>query len=93
MTLQNYQTGQQLYSLVFGLASHFNSSPTQKCGRQNFECVDLLSQQYSSPVTGSLEMKLLLTFFYQVRIQDLVKGGAPGSEADSCRRSKAESCE
>ena len=64
MTLQNYQTGQQLYSLVFGLASHFNSSPTKKCGRQNFECVDLLFQQYSSPVTGSLEMKLLLTFFY-----------------------------
>ena len=29
----------------------------------------------------------------QVRIQDLVKGGAPASEAENCRRSKAESCE
>ena len=27
----------------------------------------------------------------QVRIQDLVKGGAPASEAESCRRSGAES--
>ena len=26
----------------------------------------------------------------QVRIQDLVKGGAPASEAESCRRSEAE---
>ena len=26
----------------------------------------------------------------QVRIQDLVKGGAPGAEAESCRRSEAE---
>ena len=30
---------------------------------------------------------------FQVRIQDLVKGGAPASEAESCRRSEAESCE
>ena len=29
----------------------------------------------------------------QVRIQDLVKGGAPASEAESCRHSEAESCE
>ena len=29
----------------------------------------------------------------QVRIQDLVKGGAPGPEAESCRRSEAESRE
>ena len=29
----------------------------------------------------------------QVRIQDLVKGGAPASEAESCRRSEAESRE
>ena len=29
----------------------------------------------------------------QVRIQDLVKGGAPGSEAKSCRCSEVESCE
>ena len=29
----------------------------------------------------------------QVRIQDLVKGGAPASEAESCRCSEAESCE
>ena len=26
----------------------------------------------------------------QVRIQDLVKGGAPGAEAESCRRSEVE---
>ena len=31
--------------------------------------------------------------FKQVRIQDLVKGGAPASEAEKCRRSEAESCE
>ena len=30
---------------------------------------------------------------YQVRIQDLVKGGAPASAAESCRRSEAESRE
>ena len=30
---------------------------------------------------------------YQVRIQDLVKVGGPGSEAESCRRSKVESHE
>ena len=35
----------------------------------------------------------LSNFIYQVRIQDLVKGGAPASEAESCRRSEAESCE
>ena len=29
----------------------------------------------------------------QVRIQDLVKGGAPASEAESCRCSEVESCE
>ena len=29
----------------------------------------------------------------QVRIQDLVKGGAPGAEAESCRHSEAESLE
>ena len=29
----------------------------------------------------------------QVRIQDLVKGGAPASEAESCRHSEAESRE
>ena len=29
----------------------------------------------------------------QVRIQDLVKGGAPGAEAESCRRSEVESRE
>ena len=29
----------------------------------------------------------------QVRIQDLVKGGAPASEAESCRQSEAESRE
>ena len=29
----------------------------------------------------------------QVRIQDLVKGGAPGPEAESCRCSEAESSE
>ena len=29
----------------------------------------------------------------QVRIQDLVKGGAPASKAESCRHSEAESCE
>ena len=29
----------------------------------------------------------------QVRIQDLVKGGPPGSEAESCRHSEAESRE
>ena len=28
--------------------------------------------------------------FLQVRIQDLVKGGAPGAEAESCRCSEAE---
>ena len=28
----------------------------------------------------------------QVRIQDLVKGGGPASEAESCRHSEAESC-
>ena len=32
-------------------------------------------------------------FLHQVRIQDLVKGGAPASEAESCQRSGAESCE
>ena len=41
--------------------------------------------------------KVLLTTYLvydkQVRIQDLVKGGAPASEADSCRRSEAESRE
>ena len=30
---------------------------------------------------------------HQVRIQDLVKGGAPGSEAESCRHSEVESRE
>ena len=29
-------------------------------------------------------------YWQQVRIQDLVKGGAPGAEAESCRRSEAE---
>ena len=33
---------------------------------------------------------LMLHIAFQVRIQDLVKGGAPPSEAESCRRSKAE---
>ena len=32
-------------------------------------------------------------FSVQVRIQDLVKGGTPGSEAESCRHSEAESRE
>ena len=32
-------------------------------------------------------------FHMQVRIQDLVKGGAPGADAESCRCSEAESCE
>ena len=31
--------------------------------------------------------------FHQVRIQDLVKGGAPGADAESCRRSEVESRE
>ena len=30
---------------------------------------------------------------FQVRIQDLVKGGAPASEAESCRHSEVESSE
>ena len=30
-------------------------------------------------------------YFIQVRIQDLVKGGGPASEAESCRHSKVES--
>ena len=30
---------------------------------------------------------------WQVRIQDLVGGGGPASEAESCRHSEAESCE
>ena len=33
------------------------------------------------------------TEHHQVRIQDLVKGGAPGAEAESCRRIEAESRE
>ena len=32
-----------------------------------------------------------VTLCTQVRIQDLVKGGAPASEAESCRHSEAES--
>ena len=32
------------------------------------------------------------SMYIQVRIQDLVKGGAPGAEAESCRHSEAESC-
>ena len=35
-------------------------------------------------------MSILLEQLGQVRIQDLVKGGAPGAEAESCRRSEAE---
>ena len=34
--------------------------------------------------------KLAMSLLEQVRIQDLVKGGAPGAEAESCRRSEAE---
>ena len=45
----------------------------------------------------SLEMKYICVFHVhmsgQVRIQDLVKGGAPASEAESCRRSEVESRE
>ena len=36
---------------------------------------------------------VLINCHVQVRIQDLVKGGAPASEAESCRRSGAESRE
>ena len=35
----------------------------------------------------------LIHYCPQVRIQDLVKGGAPPSEAESCRQSEAESRE
>ena len=35
----------------------------------------------------------MTTGIWQVRIQDLVKGGAPASEAESCRHSEAESRE
>ena len=38
-----------------------------------------------------MEFELWLCNILQVRIQDLVKGGAPASEAESCRRSEAES--
>ena len=43
----------------------------------------------TSSILGTRTHLLVL----QVRIQDLVKGGAPGSEAESCRHSEAESCE
>ena len=46
--------------------------------------------------TNSLERKeteVNISGVIQVRIQDLVKGGAPASEAESCRRSEAESRE
>ena len=35
------------------------------------------------------KIHLVLPFLNQVRIQDLVKGGAPASEAKNCRRSEA----
>ena len=38
-------------------------------------------------------INVIFTDSNQVRIQDLVKGGAPASEAESCRRSEAESRE
>ena len=54
-----------------------------------------------SHITGQMKsvMLFVLTFWVswdslvivcQVRIQDLVKGGALGAEAESCRRSEAE---
>ena len=50
-------------------------------------------------LASSLHLVFMLTGQYtvlvniQVRIQDLVKGGAPASEAESCRHSEAESRE
>ena len=40
-----------------------------------------------------LRLSINILIDQQVRIQDLVKGGAPGAEAESCRRSEVESCE
>ena len=53
--------------------------------------------QYSSLINGKYQWSLRHLaksrhLWYQVRIQDLVKGG-PVSEGGSCRRSEAESCE
>ena len=43
--------------------------------------------------TLKLGQLMVPMYEHQVRIQDLVKGGAPGAEAESCRRSEVESCE
>ena len=50
-----------------------------------------VTKLFQKVAKGVLRAWEILT--YQVRIQDLVKGGAPASEAESCRRSEAESRE
>ena len=85
--------GNEIIVMVTGLlvivtGTETNNSLTQECVTQNqFITV-------CEPVCFHIIHTLqFASTSFQVRIQDLVKGGAPASEAESCRRSEAESCE
>ena len=58
-------------------------------GDDPYNCCSPLPHFYTSATHWNCSYFMIT----QVRIQDLVKGGAPASAAESCRRSEAESCE